>query len=205
MAKEHSTLTGSSLHEPKGVAAASANRVYVSDGAGSGSWTTVGNSVLATEAKAFQAGLLHITYEVASGTDGGSFLSGAYRTRPLNTVKTNEISGASLASNQITLPAGTYFITAELVTQAVGRQKHKLRNITDSTDTIIGLNGDDTDAGSVMGSTTLSGRFTIGGSKVFELQGRCTSGDGGAGNGMGGDASYGDVEVYANVLIWKTA
>lgn len=39
MAIEHSTLTGSQLHEPKGAAAASVNQVYVSDGTGSGVWT----------------------------------------------------------------------------------------------------------------------------------------------------------------------
>jgi len=37
----HSTLTGADLHEPKGVAAAAANLVYVSNGSGSGSWTSV--------------------------------------------------------------------------------------------------------------------------------------------------------------------
>lgn len=36
---EHNALTGSQLHEPKGVASASSGTVYVSDGAGSGSWT----------------------------------------------------------------------------------------------------------------------------------------------------------------------
>ena len=36
---EHSTLTGANLHEPKGVASATASQVYVSDGAGSGTWT----------------------------------------------------------------------------------------------------------------------------------------------------------------------
>ena len=35
---EHSTLTGSSLHEPKGVAAASADQIYIADGSGSGDW-----------------------------------------------------------------------------------------------------------------------------------------------------------------------
>lgn len=35
---EHSTLTGASLHEPKGTATAPINYVYVSDGAGSGEW-----------------------------------------------------------------------------------------------------------------------------------------------------------------------
>jgi len=36
---EHNTLTGSSLHEPKGVATASAGEVYTSDGLGSGAWS----------------------------------------------------------------------------------------------------------------------------------------------------------------------
>lgn len=37
---EHSTLTGASLHEPKGAATASSGQVYVADGAGSGSFST---------------------------------------------------------------------------------------------------------------------------------------------------------------------
>ena len=36
---DHNTLTGAELHEPKGVDAAAANRVYLSNGAGSGSWS----------------------------------------------------------------------------------------------------------------------------------------------------------------------
>lgn len=34
----HSNLTGSDLHEPKGVASAAEGKVYVADGVGSGSW-----------------------------------------------------------------------------------------------------------------------------------------------------------------------
>ena len=37
---EHNTLTGASLHEPKGVAVAAADLAYISDGAGSGAWAT---------------------------------------------------------------------------------------------------------------------------------------------------------------------
>ena len=40
---EHSALTGSDLHEPKGVASASANSVYVADGAASGAQTVINN------------------------------------------------------------------------------------------------------------------------------------------------------------------
>lgn len=35
----HSTLTDPYLHEPKGIASASAGKVYIANGAGSGSWT----------------------------------------------------------------------------------------------------------------------------------------------------------------------
>ena len=37
----HSTLTTTELHEPKGAAAASANTVYVADGAASGAWAKI--------------------------------------------------------------------------------------------------------------------------------------------------------------------
>lgn len=40
----HASLTGSNLHEPKGVASAALGTVYVADGAGSGSWTDVGTA-----------------------------------------------------------------------------------------------------------------------------------------------------------------
>ena len=41
---EHSTLTGSSLHEPKGVATANDGQIYVANGAGSGAWEDSGGS-----------------------------------------------------------------------------------------------------------------------------------------------------------------
>ena len=37
---EHSALTGSALHEPKGVAAAGAGAVYLATGGGSGTWVS---------------------------------------------------------------------------------------------------------------------------------------------------------------------
>ena len=43
----HKDLTGTDLHEPKGVAAASANTVYVANGSGSGAWTALKSSVYA--------------------------------------------------------------------------------------------------------------------------------------------------------------
>ena len=44
---EHSTLSGGELHEPKGVASATAGQSFLCDGAGSGSWTIPGALVSA--------------------------------------------------------------------------------------------------------------------------------------------------------------
>lgn len=56
---EHRSLTGASIHEPKGADVASANQVYVADGAGSGSWTNYvsgfSNIVEVTSASDFPA------------------------------------------------------------------------------------------------------------------------------------------------------
>jgi hypothetical protein len=44
----HASLTGANLHEPKGAASASADTVYVADGAGSGSWVKVDSANIDT-------------------------------------------------------------------------------------------------------------------------------------------------------------
>lgn len=38
---QHKDLTGADLHEPKGISGASADTVYVADGAGSGEWSNI--------------------------------------------------------------------------------------------------------------------------------------------------------------------
>ncbi len=45
MPTSHASVTGSDLHEPKGVAAATSGQVYVADGSASGAWTTMGTAV----------------------------------------------------------------------------------------------------------------------------------------------------------------
>ena len=47
MTIQHNLITGSDLHEPKGVAAASANKVYVANGSGSGAWSILSTTSLA--------------------------------------------------------------------------------------------------------------------------------------------------------------
>ena len=45
MPTSHASVTGSDLHEPKGVAAATTGQVYVGDGTASGKWTNIATAV----------------------------------------------------------------------------------------------------------------------------------------------------------------
>jgi hypothetical protein len=163
-----------------------------------------GDNTFASAQGKFESQLLHVRDEKSSGTAGGTFTSGAWQTRTLNTSVTNEISGASLSSNQITLPSGTYYIqsTSPVGMENSGYHKAKLRNITDSSDTIIGTSefGFVYDGGS---RSFVNGRFTISAQKTFELQHRCANTM--TTNGFGTPSGLSVVEVYADVQIWKVA
>src|SRR6185436_19491385 len=74
----------------------------------------------------------------AANTDGGGFTSGAYRTRDLNTEVVDADGIVSISSNQFTLGPGTYYIRARAPAYSVQEHKAKLRNVTDSTDALIG-------------------------------------------------------------------
>ena len=71
---QHKNLTGSDLHEPKGVAAANAGEVYVADGAGSGAWVTkavdnvVGNNYTTATTSTGTTKATSFTYTGASQT-----------------------------------------------------------------------------------------------------------------------------------------
>jgi len=145
--------------------------------------------------------LYHIREEQAAGTDGGTFTSGAWQTRVLNTEKTTNISGASLSSNQVTLPAGTYYVEANAPARGVSEHILKLRDTTNTTDLIIG--GVMTAVSGSSSSSMLSGVITLGGTVVLELQHRSTATQ--ATDGFGKAANVAVVEVYSEIKIWKVA
>jgi hypothetical protein len=175
-----------------------AGQVLQTDGYANLSFSTISAS------GKFESALLHVRDEKANNTAGGTATSGSYETRTLNTVMTNEISGASLSSNQITLPAGTYYINAFAPSFKINGNKIKLRNITDSSDTLIGTaEFSQNDFSTGYTKSFVVGRFTIAGQKVFEIQHRCEQTV--SNDGFGYKSNFGDVEVYTNVMIWKVA
>lgn len=140
----------------------------------------------------------------ASGTNGGTPSTGSYQTRTLNTL--NDPTGivSNLSSNQFTLPAGSYYVQAEVPSYRAGYSKSKLRNITDGTDALLGssiYDADDPTNGSTSGNSMIRGYITIASPKVFEIQHRVTINAGTFGLGLA--TSFGDNETYTQVVLTK--
>lgn len=147
--------------------------------------------------------LLHVRDEKAAGTDGGTFTSGAWRTRDLNTVKTNEVSGASLATNQITLPAGTYEIEWAAPGGQCGFHQSRLRDITNGATLVAGRSAYTMTSAHVQVDSLGVGRITLAAETVVEIQHRCSNSK--TSTGFGAAANFGEVEVYAEVMIRRIA
>ncbi|KQZ34303.1 hypothetical protein [Massilia sp. Root1485] len=158
---------------------------------------------------------LHLREERASGTGSTAptNLGTGVNRRPLNTVKVNTITGASLASDQFVLPAGTYDVEAESLsfvqTGSTGQKywnKMALYNVTDAAYVVIGLNGLSYDPASnglyvQMSPPSLAGTFAIAASKTFELRHLTPNA---AMYGVPASSS-GQVEVYTDLVIRKTS
>lgn len=137
------------------------------------------------------------------GTSGGTFTSGAYRTRTLNTEVADAGGHASISSNQITLAAGTYRFNISCPAYAVGRHQAILYNISDSSVVAVGTSEY---APVTVSETTsrsiISGRVTIASTKVFEVQHKGTTTS--ATYGFGVECSF-TTEVYTSAEFWKEA
>lgn len=143
--------------------------------------------------------------QLASGTTQetvGTFTTGAWRTRVLNTEVIDTEAIASLASNQITLGAGTYRIRAKGPAFQVDYHQVRFYNITESATVEYGneaLSGASDNCVTVSEVVT---EFTIGSTKVFELQHRCSTTKASLGFGVGA-GTFGTVWYTAVVEIWK--
>lgn len=143
--------------------------------------------------------IFHVSHREASGSNGGTTVSGSFRTRTLNTVEVNGVTGASLSGNVITLPAGTY--DAWIISQfdQSGKANLRLRNTTDSVDVVLGM---PINVPSGVSSLCQSrGRFTIAASKSIEMQYYVETGT--TSTGLGRPASSGVDEIWAQVILEK--
>lgn len=144
---------------------------------------------------------IHIRDEKTSGTHGGTFTNGAWRTRDLNTEAADTGGHASIASNQITLAAGTYRVLARAPASNVDHMQTRLYNITDSAVLLLGSTSFSHSAGYTRNiDSFIYGRFTITAAKTIELQhrGETTKTTWGFGEAL----TWG-TNVYSEIMLWK--
>jgi len=139
----------------------------------------------------------------ATNTAGGASTAVTWSKRTLNTTIVNNI-GATLTTSVIALVAGTYTVEAISPFLAPAELGLRLRNTTDSTTAIQGVNNFFNQTGVVGGYAQLQGYFTITGTKNFELQyyaaqNRATDGLGRAVNATGVS------EIYSSIKITRIA
>lgn len=197
----HKTLSGAQLHENKGVASATDNTVATAS-SGATVWQKLTASHLTGTGNSFGAQLLHIRDERASGTAVQGSSATIWNTKTLQTSKTNEITSATLVANQISLPAGTYYIDGQVPigdSTTGGTGQLRLRNITDSATLVNGVNAR-WYVNSCPNNLLIYGRFSLSGTKIIEVQ-AWTS----AVTSFGVVVTSGEVEINGDIKIWKIA
>lgn len=166
--------------------------------AGTDAARAVTPAALAAVLASMSQGVLCVQDQKAAGTPGGAASTATWHTRDLNAVLFNSIAGASLASNRITLPAGTYAIRASAPCFLVNRTRLKLYNFTDSTDIVLGQSALANNGVAVTLRAVLDGVFTLSAAKTLELRHYTEVG---YSQGLGRECIVG-VEVYAEAMIW---
>lgn len=144
---------------------------------------------------------IEVRDEKAANTAGGGFTSGAWQTRDLNTEASDTGNNASVASNQITLAAGTYECCITAPAAFVNAHKAKLYNVTDAADVLIGSSEWSGTGATIQTTSRVTGKFTIAATKVFEVRHRCSTTK--ATDGYGIASNFGVNEVYTIARFWK--
>lgn len=136
-------------------------------------------------------------------TDGGTFTTGADRTRDLNTIASDLSSiVSSLSTNQFTLGAGTYEINWSAPARAVALHQSWLYNVSDSSVAKRGTSERCDTSSSHVTSSVGTAIVVISSAKAFEIRHRCSSTF--ASSGFGIAANFG-TEVYTRVVVRKIA
>jgi hypothetical protein len=133
--------------------------------------------------------------EKAQNTNGGSFNSGSFVTRTLNSKQGDADNLVTLASNQFTVPAGLWFIKWRAPANSVNRHQTLLYSITGAVGLWFGTSAFASGSGGEsFGEVTLD----LAVSTTMELRHRCQTSV--ATTGLGVAANFG-TEVYAMVEL----
>ena len=163
-----------------------------------------GDAVAALQAlQAVDAKIMLVEDVKNSGTRGGSSIAGI-QTKDLNSVTHNSITGASLSSNQITLPAGKFLVSGSCPACRSDNHNAFVYNITSSSIALIGGSAFNDDAVNVATRSLFIGVIDLSDDAVFEV--RHYTENVSASDSLGKATLYtasGDGEVYTQLYIQK--
>lgn len=146
-----------------------------------------------------RANLVTVKHVLAQNAASGTFTSGAFQTRPINTLIDPD-GLASLAANQLTLKAGKWEIDAYVVAYQVDRHQTRLQDITGASTLIIGTSSRSNAGTFFQGVSVLKDRFTLAVDSILEIQHECSLTR--APDGFGDAANFAS-EVYLMATFTK--
>ena len=175
------------------------------NGSGRLVFTAAGTSIFQADGVATTTPTIAIFNETqSSGTNGGTFTSGSYVKRTLNTTVVNTITSCTLTSSVISLPAGTYQVFATAPATAIDSHQIRLRNTTDSTDIQFGSTSYNLNSANyAQTDSNIQTVFTLAATKDIELQHRCSVTK--SLIGLGAACIFGNSEIYSQITITKIA
>ncbi len=156
-------------------------------------WSTVQGGVGGVIAP----GIIQLQEQQSPGTNGGTFTSGAWRVRGLNSERLDTLNRCTLTSSQFTLLAGVYDVYGWATAYQVSRHQTRLFDVDLSH--VPASGSSEVAATTVQTASRLYTRETLTASKTYQLEHRCESTY--ATYGLGVAANFGEWEVYAEIII----
>ena len=138
-----------------------------------------------------------------AGTPGGTFTSGSWEVRDIQTTVADTgslITG--LGASILGLTAGTYRVRISCPANNVTRHQARLYNLSDSAVELVGTS-ETTNAAGIVTRSLIEGRITIASAKGFSIEHRCSSTR--ATDGYGVAANFGEAETYTVAEFVKEA
>lgn len=136
----------------------------------------------------------------AQNVVGGTFQSGAWRTRDVNDEQADDAGICSLDANQITLVAGTYRCAIACIARQVDRHLARLYDVTGDALLVLGMAGYAAAGVSSHQETHIGGEFALSVQSILEIQHWCQSTHGTYGFGV--PTNLGE-EIYLIAEFWR--
>jgi hypothetical protein len=136
----------------------------------------------------------------AAASHGGTFTSGAWRTRTLNTEVRDSGGLCTLSSNEFTFTVAGW-VEWSAPGMEVSSHQTRLYNVTDAVATAAGTSENAFDAQGI--ATRSCGGAAVVAGKAYRIEHQCSSTQ--ADFGFGGGSGFAANEIFTRVQFWRTA